>query len=307
MKRRKFLRRIGQTSGLFLLGAGMQPVLLSCAGNVSTPEANSTASPQGNLISSSGLRSPGLLQWGSDSVAGAPYVFNNPTNPSQLVGYEVEIAEAIAKLMGAKATQVQTNYPQLAAALDAKRFDFILNGWEVTPDREKTQIFSQPYYRYGQQIVVRSDDPRFKDVNETSDFTLKDLAGMAVGTGLGFKAEEILRADPQIKTRAYDGNLPFDDLAQKRIDAILIDIPMVAYYVLGAGPEGKPNPALKPVGKPLYLNNYVIAFNKSDPKAATLQQEIDQALQTLKQDGTLKDIYQRWKLWNDQQAEIGIT
>uniref|UniRef100_B8HPX9 Extracellular solute-binding protein family 3 n=1 Tax=Cyanothece sp. (strain PCC 7425 / ATCC 29141) TaxID=395961 RepID=B8HPX9_CYAP4 len=304
MKRRKFLTKAGQTAGVILVAGGLKSMLVSCAGNVSNPN---DGSPQGSQVPSTGLMSAGTLQWGAESSGGAPYVFYAPDNPGQLIGFEVEIADAIAKLMGVKATLVQTTYSQLAAALGASKFDMIMNGWEISTDREQTQIFSEPYYRYGLQIVVRTDDPRFKDINDNSDFTIKNLAGMTVGTGAGYKAEEILRSDSKITTKAYEGTGYLDDLRLKRVDAAFIDLPIVAYYVLGSGPGGTADPALKLAGKPDFLNNYVIAFRKTDPKGATLQGEINQALAILKKDGTLKSIYERWKMWNDQQAEIGIT
>jgi len=51
----------------------------------------------------------------------------------------------------------------------------------------------------------------------------------------------------------------------------------------------------------------VIGFKKNDPNADKLRQEIDQALNILKRDGTLKRIYQQWGLWDDFQKEIGIV
>lgn len=304
LQRRQFITRAGQTAGLVILGATLKSGLVGCSGNVSEPTAP-TSSP--GTVPSTGLMMPGNLQWGGEATSGAPYVFYNPQNPAELIGFEVEIADALAKQLGATPTFLQTSYAQLGASLAANRFDMIMNGWEIDADREKTQIFSVPYYRYGQQIVVRADDERFADFNADSDMSLADLAGMTVGTGLGYKAQEILEADPNLTTRTYDGNLPFDDLIQKRIDAAFLDFPIVAYYVLGSGPGGTVAESLKPIGKPFYLNNYVIAFNKSSPKAETLQAEIDQALGNLKADGTLRGIYEKWKMWNDQQAEIGIS
>ncbi|WP_398507961.1 hypothetical protein [Thermosynechococcus sp. NK55a] len=87
----------------------------------------------------------------------------------------------------------------------------------------------------------------------------------------------------------------------------MLDFPIVAYYVLGTGPGGKVNNHLRLIGVPIFLNNYVIAFNKNNPKAETLKTEIDQALDILKKDGTLRRIYEKWNMWNDQQAQIGIV
>lgn len=303
LQRRTFLRRVAQGMGAIAIATGSKTLLTACAGNVDSPSGTSTTA----TVSNNGLLNPGTLAWGAEAISGAPYVFYDPVDPSKLIGFEVEIADAIARLMGVNAVFVATAYDQLTAALAANRFDMILNGWEITADRERSQLFSQPYYRYGQQIVVRANDPRFEQYTATTEVTLANLAGMTVGTGIGYKAQEILEKDRNIRTRAYDGNLPFDDLAQGRIDAVMLDYPIVAYYVLGAGPGGTVNNALRPIGAPIFLNNYVIAFNLNSPKGETLKTEVNQALDILKKDGTLRRIYENWKMWNDQQTQIGIV
>ena len=305
LDRRTFLKRVGQTGGLIAVGGTLEFLLDACGGNVST--TGSAATPGTVHIASKGLKTPGELQWGSDFVDGAPYVFKDPKNPANLIGFEVEIAVAMGKLMNVTQKQVETCYGELDQAVAANKFDMVMNGWEITDERKKVQLFSDPYYRYAQQIVVRSDDPRFSKYDANSDLTLSILEGLKVGTGDGYKAAIYLQADPKITTKLYTGNLPFDDVKQKKLDATMLDVPLAAYYVLGAGPGGVPDSALKPIGKPLYPDVYVCGFNKSNPNASLLLPEINQAIAQLKKDGTLKHIYQRWSMWNSQQAAIGIV
>jgi len=144
-------------------------------------------------------------------------------------------------------------------------------------------------------------------MDQNSNVQLKDLEGLTVGTGTGYKAADDLATDPKINTKLYDGNLPFDDLKQKKIDAMMVDLPIITYYVLGAGPGGTADPSLKPIGKPLFPDVYVCGFNKANPNAQTVLSEVNQAFNALKKNGTLKRIYMEWQLWNDQQAAIGIV
>jgi polar amino acid transport system substrate-binding protein len=304
LSRRTFLKRTGQAGGLIAAGGTLESILAACGGNVSTTPAAGTT-PGTLKIESKGLKLPGVFQWGATTNGGAPYVFQDPGNPSQIVGFEVEIADAIAKVMGIRQKLVDTDYAQLEQALLANKFDVIMNGWEITDDRKKTELFSQSYYHYGQQIVVRSKDARFSSKTTNDTMSLSDLEGLTVGTGAGFKAATILATDSKIKLKIYDPDLPFNDLSLGRIDAVLIDLPIVTYYVLGAGPGGKADSTLKPIGKPFETSDYVIGFNKSDANAQTLLKEIDQAVTQLKNDGTLHKIYTKWNLWNDQQALIG--
>ena len=303
--RRTFLKRAGQAGGLVIAGGTFESLLAACGGNVSN-SGGVTPTPGTTPIGNAGLKTPGLLQWGATSNGGAPYVFPDPGNPTQLVGFEYEIGQAIAKLMGVTSKQVENDYGQMEQALLAGKFDMVMNGWEKTADREKTELFSQAYYRYGQQIVVRVDDTRFANFTNSSVLGLKDLEGLTVGTGASYKAADILGEDKKITIKLYDPDLPFNDLSAHRIDAVLIDGPIAAYYVVGAGPGAKPDPTLKLIGKPFRTDDYFIGFSKSNPNAQTLQGEIDRALDVLKKDGTLKRIYMKWSMWNDQQAQIGI-
>jgi serine/threonine protein kinase len=295
-------------AGLAVTGGGIALLALSGRLHTQLGSAINPTSGTGTLtIANAGLRIPGVLQWGSDFVDGAPYVFKDPINPANLIGFEVEIMAAIGQLMLATPKQVETCYGEIDQALLANKFDFVMNSWEINPDRQKVELFSDPYYRYGQQLVVRADDPRFASLNATSDIGLGPVEGLTVGTGQGFKAADYLATDKKINVKLYAGPLPFDDLKQKKIDAVMVDVPIVAYYVQGAGPGGIADPALKLIGKAQFFDVYVVGLNKSNPNAPTVLSEINQAIAVLKKNGTLKQIYMKWSLWNDRQAVIGIV
>jgi len=302
--RRTFLKRVGQTGGLLAAGGAFEYFLAACGGNVQTGAPSGTTGP--TTIPNKGLKIPGVLQWGSDFVNGAPYIFKDPKNPANLIGFEVEIMAAIGQLMNATPKQVETCYGEMEQALLANKFDFVMNGWEKTTDRDKTELYSDPYYRYGQQIVVRADDSRFANLNANSDIGLGPVEGLTVGTGEGYKAADYLATDSKIKVKLYTGNLPFDDLKQKKIDAVMVDVPIVAYNVQGAGPGGTADPTLKLIGKAQFYDVYVVGFNKSNPNATTVLSEINQAIAVLKKNDTLKQIYMKWSMWNAGQAQIGI-
>ena len=179
----------------------------------------------------------------------------------------------------------------------------VMNGWEKTPDREKTELFSEPYYRYGQQVIVRKNDTRFANVVPK---TVADLEGYTVGTGSGYKAETIMLADKKIHVKSYTGNIAFTDLVQGKVDAFFLDLPIAAYYILGSGPGATPIPQLKLLGDPIYIDDYFVGFNKSNPNAAKLLPEINQCFDILKKNGTLKKIFTKWQLMNPLQSQIGV-
>ncbi len=306
--RRVFLKRAGQAGGLLVAGSSLEALLAAC-GNASTGSAV-TPTPGVTAVANAGLLKPGLLQWGADYVSGAPYVFQDPTNPKNMIGFEVEIAVAMAQLMRISQMQVEVCYANLEQPLLGNQIDMIMNGWEKTPDREKTELFSDPYYRYGQQIIIRVGDTRFAGVNPTD---VSVLAGYTVGTGSGYLAETIMdnynsaHPNKKINVHAYAGNIAFSDLVQHKVDAFFLDFPIAAYYVKGTGPGAQPIPQLTFLGETLYKDNYYVGFNKSSPRTPILLPEINQVFDILKKNGTLYRIYKKWQLWNSDQATIGVT
>ncbi len=303
LDRRTFLKRTGQLGSVLATAGGLELLMAAC-GNVSTTTSTVAATPGFTPVASKGLMNPAVLQWGADYVSGAPYVFQDPNNPGNLIGFEVEIAAAMANLMGILQKQIEVCYSNLEQALAANQVDMVMNGWEKTADRQKTELFSDPYYRYGQQVIVRANDTRFNGVVPKS---ITDLEGYKVGTGSGYLAQTLMQQDSKIKVVAYAGNIAFSDLVQGKLDAFFLDYPIAAYYVLGSGPGATAIPQLKLLGEPIYPDNYYVAFNKSNPNALLLMPEINQAFAILKKNGTLKQIYTKWKMWNSQQAVIGMV
>jgi len=102
------------------------------------------------------IKKRGTLLWGADAEGGAPYVYPDPQKPELLVGFEYELAEALAAKLGVKAQMVQNQWDQLIPALERGNFDIILNGLELTAQRQQRIAMSRPYFIYAQQIVTPS-------------------------------------------------------------------------------------------------------------------------------------------------------
>jgi polar amino acid transport system substrate-binding protein len=233
------------------------------------------------------IRKRGVLLWGSDAEGGAPYVFPDPNDPSRLIGFEVDLARAIAREMGVEARQVQNAWDSLVPALERGDFDMALNGLEITPEKKQSVLFSTPYYIYTEQLAVRKDDNRIRGVG--------DLPGRTVGTLSGSVAQEILQKIPNVEIRIYTGQAePYEDLAIGRLDAVLMDSPIAAWYA-------KPNPALQYAGPPAGEGEYGIALRKTD---AELKKTIDDVLEKLSRSGELKKIFEKWGLWNGDQERL---
>lgn len=245
--------------------------------------ATSSAADQSTLRR---ISERGVLLWGSDSEGGAPYVFPDPKAPSKLIGFELDIAEAVARELGVKAQLVQTAWDSLVPALERGDYDIAMNGLEIIPERLDRVLMSRPYYVYTLQLMVRKDDDRIRSI--------QDLRGMKVGTLAGAVAHEMLRKIGGVDIRSYSAAWPYEDLALGRLDAVFLDTPITVYY-------GKPDKRLKEAGPPEGEGFYGIAIRRED---RDLKQAIDRTIEKLIRTGELKQIYQRWGLWDKAQATL---
>src|SRR5262245_6843480 len=92
------------------------------------------------------VRADGVPRWGGDLAGGEPYVYEDREHPGRLLGFEVELADAIARELGVRAEFAQNDWSQLLPALERGGFDVILNGLEVTPRTTARVALTRPYY-----------------------------------------------------------------------------------------------------------------------------------------------------------------
>ena len=228
------------------------------------------------------------LRWAADAEGGAPYIFKDPDNLERNIGFEVDLAEALAEDLGREIDFVQYQFGSLVPGLQRRDFDFAMNGVEITPDRARVVRFSHPYYVYTLQLVVRAGESRFETLEQCR------AIGGTVGT-LEDTAAERLLDELEIRKRIYDNQVePYSDLEYGRLDAVLLDLPIAMYYA-------RQNPKLKFVGSPLARGYYAIAFR---PEDETLADQVDVALQRIAGSGRLQQIYEQWGLWDDEQLML---
>jgi polar amino acid transport system substrate-binding protein len=259
-----------------LLGRGMAAVAVSLA-VLSAAQATDTLER---------IQRQGVLKWGADAEGGAPYVFPDPQQPERLIGFEVDLAEALARKLGARAQMVQNQWDSLVPALQRGDFDIALNGLELTVEHREQIAMSRPYYAYAQQIVTRKETPGLT--------RLEELKGKVVGTLSATTAQRLLDKLGGAQVRIYPGQVePFRDLGNGRLDAVLLDLPIVLYYL----PK---EPGLKRSGEPFAMGYYGIGVRREDQSLLAV---LNKALAELRADGTLERIYSRYGLWDANQAK----
>src|SRR5436190_1766911 len=122
------------------------------------------------------IKRRGVLLWGADAEGGAPYVYPDPQRPEQLIGFEYELADALARRLGVKARMVQNQWDQLIPALERGNFDIILNGLELTRDNQQRIAMSKPYFVYAQQIVTRRETSGLERIDQLKGKTVGVLS-----------------------------------------------------------------------------------------------------------------------------------
>src|SRR5579875_538927 len=273
--------RIGAfVSCLFVL-----TLIVSACGNTS---ANTTAA--------TGFLHPGVMAWGEDSTGGMPYIApkdsSNPNAP--FYGYEYDLANAMAKMLGVKNQPTQVTYSNWPQGLASEQYDFFMNGLEIAPENASQATFSIPYYVYTQSIVV------LKSNNTIHSFD--DLRGKKVETGTAYKAQFIM-ADynkthsPQINIITSDTPTPFSDLTSHRVDAFFIDTPIAEWYG-----QHDPSGDFKIVGGFLDPGYYGIGFSRTNKNTPKLKKEINDVLSRLWENGTLENIYKNGYAYNTNAA-----
>ena len=233
------------------------------------------------------IQKRGELRWGADAEGGAPYVYPDPQKPEQLIGFEHDLAEALAARLGVKATMVQNQWDQLIPALERGNFDIILNGLELTVENRQRIAMSLPYYVYAEQIVTLKGRAGLE--------TLDKLKGKAVGVLSSTVAQRLLQQMGGVDVRIYPGNVEsLRDLKARRIDAVLMDLPIALYYA-------KPDPDLNFSGEPFAPGYYGIGVRKGD---LLLMAALNQAIADFAGDGTLERIDRKYGVWDERQARL---
>jgi len=233
------------------------------------------------------IKTRGVLLWGADAEGGAPYVYPDPQKPEQLIGFEHDLADALAAKLGVKAQMVQNQWDQLVPALERRNYDIILNGFELTPENQQHIAMTVPYFVYAQQIVTRKETDGLSQLDE--------LKGKPVGVLSGSVAKTLLDKMGGTDLRIYPGNVEsLRDLKAQRIEAVVMDLPIALYYA-------KPDAALKFSGNSFAPGYYGIGVRKQDK---TLLAALNGALKELTDDHTLEKIYRKYGVWDDRQEGL---
>lgn len=205
-----------------------------------------------------------------------PFNFYDASN--KLVGFDVDICDAVAKELGLQAAPVTGAFTTLIAGLQSNRFDAIIGSMASTEARLKEVDFSDPYYSTGAYIFVKKGS------------TIKDITGLAhsnLGVALGTTFEKFARTQPGVgKITTYSATVDaLKDLDAGRVDAV------ISQGFIGKFLAKSANLKIEAVGGVLFPDIAAIPVNKKNP---ALTAAINKALVKIRGNGTYSKISIKW-------------
>lgn len=258
------MKKIALLISLLLTGI----VLVACKSS-STSEAGENQS----LLTQ--IKKEGVIKIGTEGTY-APYSYHD--EDGKLVGYDVEVAEALAAKLGVKVEFIETKWDSMIAGLDAKRFDTIANQVGVTDERREKFDFSAPYtYIYG--VLVTK-----KDSSNITSFA--DLSGKKSANSLTSNWADLARKNGAEVVGVDGFSQAVELLHTGRVDATINDNLVYLDYI-----KQHANAPIKVVTltDDVSTTAFPVAKGNTD-----LIEAIDKALSELASEGKLAEISNKY-------------
>jgi polar amino acid transport system substrate-binding protein len=225
------------------------------------------------------VRERGKLVLGLDDSF-PPMGFRNEDN--QIVGYDIDLAKEVARRLGVQLLPQPIDWNAKEQELNTGKIDCIWNGFSITAERQKAMLFSKPYLRNAQVVVVKKG----------SGFTtLASLKGKRVGLQAGSSAADALEASKAFKASLkevveFKDNLTaLMDLEARGVDAVVMDL------IVADDNIKRSKKAYAVLRESLAPEVFGVGFRKGDQ---ALRDAVQGMLEAMKADGTLAKITTQW-------------
>ncbi len=210
--------------------------------------------------------------------------FGYITDKGRLQGVDIDIAQELTRrLLGSpdKVSFVEVTPASRIQAITSGNVDIVIATMSVTPQRKQIVDFSEPYYIAGQGLLV----PKNSDIHSFSELNNKDVAVV-----LGTTSERNLRKSaPYARVQGYKTyKTAFEALKSGEASAMTADDTFLFGFLMD-------NPGYTIVQKRLTIEPYAIAFKKSED-ATALKDNINQILESMKEDGFIAKTKRKWNL-----------
>lgn len=233
--------------------------------------SNTASNTEGDLLSQ--IQAKGEIVIAMEGTW-APWTYHDETDT--LVGYDTEIGQLIAEKLGVKAVFAEGAWDGLLAGLESGRYDIMINGVDITPERAEKYDFSVPYAYNRTAIVVSGDNTEIQ--------SYEDLNGKETANTISSTYAQLAQQYGANVTGVDDLNQTFELLLTGRIDATL-NAEVTYYDYMSAHPDAN----LKIAALTEEATEVAIPMRKGD-ETTTLRAAIDKALQELSDEGKLSEL-----------------
>lgn len=258
---------------LALGGASVAAVLAACSSEGGSGSSDGGGGGGEDILAR--VQENGTIRIGLEGTY-RPYAFHDETG--ELVGFEKEIADAIAEGLGVTPEYIETEWDSLIAGLDVDRYDLVVNNVGITPEREEKYAFTEPYARSIGRIAV----PEGSEVQTVEELEGKRSAQTA--TSNWAQQMEALGAEI-VPVQGFAEAIEL--VIQGRADATANDIISFQTYQ-----EEHPDAAFRLLDAELPTDVTVGAIMQKGQDA--LLGAVDEILDGMKSDGSLSAIYEEW-------------
>ncbi len=213
----------------------------------------------------------------ASDIAYRPFEFYRGGEP---VGFDIDLMNEIAKRANFEPRFQNVTFDGIIGGLQSNLYDMAISAMTITEEREKQVDFSEPYFNADQSLLVR-EDSNIQSTNDLANATV----GVQLGTTGAMEAQNLANEDKVGNVRTFDTvEDAFTALENGQVDAVINDFPVSADRVQTSGG------ALKIVQTIPTGEQYGIAFPTDSPRV----EEVNRALDEIKQDGTYAEIYEKW-------------
>ena len=200
----------------------------------------------------------------------------------EIVGYDVDLAKEVAKRLGVELVLQPIDWAAKEQELNTGEIDCIWNGFTILEERRQNVLFTPPYLKNAQVIVVKG--------NSTVN-TLANLAGKTAGTQAGSSSIDAIDEAPEFKASLkevveyQDFLTALMDLDVGGIDAVVIDLVVANDNINRSGKN------FRILGENLGDEEFGIGFRLSDK---ALADKVWETLMAMAKDGTVAQIATKW-------------
>lgn len=234
-----------------------------------------------------GVRKAGTLRVGS-SVGTPPSAYYPDGQDKPPAGQDIDIADAVAKVLGVKLERQDASFETILPALGSGKYDFGTGNFGVTAERLKTIDFVT-YINDGQGFAVKTGNTTL--TTQVSDLT--QLCGLTIGTGAGTTFEKTLTAQKGVCAAA--GKKPYEVKVFSETGAVTTALQQGRIDVVMSTINGLRHQAAQPAAQTVFLGEYHrldvgFAFKKGSPLTPALQAAVNELIK----DGTYARILKKW-------------